>query len=817
MKNNIFFILLFLILFTSSIDIVKCINNNNNNNNNNNHYKIQINSNYNTNYRNNNNNNNNINSFNNGLKILQNKNIGCEIHSWNDLNEFDQMYAKGVIWNKIDVHFVYSKEFCMSQGLNDSRGCFVFSHDTPSINYQYNNTLDLLKYIESRKDIWYSVNSISNTLKYMDFCFKAHFSVCGNSKEARDYNELLDEFILDLLDIKEKLQLNIEFVLDGKGIQIDCLKDKWDPLISTWIDEPFGALFSNDPSKGYDRFQVADIYIAPIFPSFWIDVLCLFHPPFGKFHNSSYPILVWEPASQHDIQAVSSSYHSCLARHSDLQFPELRFASNIDPIQLSLYAGSVSNKTWNFKIDDYGLTLRSAYEPPIDKKYTNLLKSIKNSNSLHGNNFYSNITSWLFSNNSLSVNTPTASTSTSSTSSNLQNLINPKIISYQFNNLNHFIVFFTNDSSPTTSVYYHLFNSDQILGRLNYLNTFKLDIPNNSAFKSPINTINLINNSTLFIIDNQSNYLIYNTGVTDTSFEILDYNSLKINTTEDDPGTVNTFDFIIDNNNDLTIIEYLSTNVNLLSTNIWYFDKLTIPINNIPKYKSKILISHNSSSSDSINKNSPPITSISAINRNKEGVDTVLLFSNDKKEIYGVYLKMNSTGNNSTYSDFGIVNGPNMVDIGDQLSSTVIDNDLVIQVHSDGYCFNSELHNKRAGPRVCESSATSTPRILNYNFGYFDDWVEQIKSKEMITSCNNKILHGTYNQGSFPSVHLYKEINGTVNNLGLKYGVVEVHQGLPLDFIDRSNCGRPTSWDQIVLDSWKILPDFLKLNQKINK
>ena len=61
------------------------------------------------------------------------------------------LLAKGVVWMKIDPHYM-SSAFCAAQERvkgNISLGCFVLSHDTPSAEHtSYNTTDDVLAFIE---------------------------------------------------------------------------------------------------------------------------------------------------------------------------------------------------------------------------------------------------------------------------------------------------------------------------------------------------------------------------------------------------------------------------------------------------------------------------------------------------------------------------------------------------------------------------------------------------------------------------------------------------------------------------------------------
>lgn len=52
-------------------------------------------------------------------------------------------------------------------------------------------------------------------------------------------------------------------------------RDFWRPWNWTYISgqDPTEALFSDDPKQGYDRFQVLNEQVLPVFPTFWIDAV----------------------------------------------------------------------------------------------------------------------------------------------------------------------------------------------------------------------------------------------------------------------------------------------------------------------------------------------------------------------------------------------------------------------------------------------------------------------------------------------------------------------------------------------------------------
>jgi hypothetical protein len=113
-----------------------------------------------------------------------------------------------------------------------------------------------------------------------------------------------------------------------------------------------------------------------------------------------------------------------------------------------------------------------------------------------------------------------------------------------------------------------------------------------------------------------------------------------------------------------------------------------------------------------------------------------------------------------------------------------------LEVHGEGYCYNSENKNKRPYPRVCASKPLPTLHTLVYNYGTLDAWFGHLAAHKCvlpplllarltimttmlmhmlmmivvsirpgsvawITSCDRRITHGVYDMGSSPSVTLF--------------------------------------------------------------
>ena len=164
-----------------------------------------------------------------------------------------------------------------------------------------------------------------------------------------------------------------------------------------------------------------------------------------------------------------------------------------------------------------------------------------------------------------------------------------------------------------------------------------------------------------------------------------------------------------------------------------------------------------------------------------------------------------------------------------------------------GYCYNSHDHNTRSSPMVCSSEPEPTRYVLDYSLGTAADWLDALTFKAdkkfselsasysngtvpsfseaqaaAITPCHSTVLHGSYDQGSFPSVAMasvtVQGINSGPDNSnrgsdcvgGEGEGTVswvyflEVHEALDKQSLPGGGCGNPLHRDGIVLDSFPI-------------
>lgn len=181
-----------------------------------------------------------------------------------------------------------------------------------------------------------------------------------------------------------------------------------------------------------------------------------------------------------------------------------------------------------------------------------------------------------------------------------------------------------------------------------------------------------------------------------------------------------------------------------------------------------------------------------------EGVIGVAFFSDSNATVSGqIYCLDQSTGqitipSMTTASPFDVGSSPAAI-ITRQNGALII-----MEVHTDGYCWNNEFDNKRPEPGLCDSIPRSTPHVLNYNYGTLPRWMNLLENQRMVTPCSEDILHGVYDMGGAPSLtsFLYQE------NLG----IIDAHLG-PTGLAAAGHCGSSVySQDSLIIDGWYLPP-----------
>jgi len=296
--------------------------------------------------------------------------VNHQCHSYNDLREWPQMFSKGTQWVKIDPYY-QPASFCSTQlqvpQPADSRGCFVLNHNDPTNGrLTFNTTDDVLSFLGDPQNEW--IYTVASPLKLtVALCFKLfEFSPCDGSSAAQDWLSLVDSFYEAAQPLLERYPL--EFVMDGSGTpspEHQCFFGRWPRWNSTWIvdQDPWGAFLSNDPTQAYDQFQVMNTPEA-VDSGHYLRVER--HYAYGKFLKGSYPFLYWEPSAQLPIHEVLRSY-----LEGPIHEAGFRFAINIDPVQLRVYAAqNLTTPAWNARVARRG---RQPLLTPLDYGHQHVL------------------------------------------------------------------------------------------------------------------------------------------------------------------------------------------------------------------------------------------------------------------------------------------------------------------------------------------------------------------------------------------------------------------------------------------------------------
>jgi hypothetical protein len=180
------------------------------------------------------------------------------------------------------------------------------------------------------------------------------------------------------------------------------------------------------------------------------------------------------------------------------------------------------------------------------------------------------------------------------------------------------------------------------------------------------------------------------------------------------------------------------------------------------------------------------------------------------------------------------------VTVGKQLQLSVAGSgaDQALMLVTDfGYCYNSHGHNTRAYPTVCSSTPVPTETVLDYSLGLARHWLDALRSDAyhsssgvsvkdaqksfLAHSCSDKIMHGSYDQGSRPAIALSFDAapafarNSThAAEADKMYFFLEAHEGVPTSTPSKvtngvrsrggGECGDPVHRDGVVVDAFAV-------------
>jgi hypothetical protein len=82
--------------------------------------------------------------------------------------------------------------------------------------------------------------------------------------------------------------------------------------------------------------------------------------------------------------------------------------------------------------------------------------------------------------------------------------------------------------------------------------------------------------------------------------------------------------------------------------------------------------------------------------------------------------------------------------------SPALNDTVAVLVHTDGYCWNAEVYNKRPAPALCQSTPQSTAGVASYAYGRWSTFEARTLSGDALSPCDAELLHGSFGQSLLP-------------------------------------------------------------------
>ena len=296
--------------------------------------------------------------------------LNSQPHSFNDLRQWHQVLSKAeassqaiasiggnargggiLLMLKLDPQYL-TADACArypQAAPLDPRGCLLFNHDDikpgSSARTSFNSSLDFLNILNSTAlDRWTRGGDANATLA-ISLCFKGCGGTgcpCAGGTATANWLSLVDDLFAEVNALVASRQLtSLTMILDGAGnpaSSTGCLAQRWRPWESLFIsgDVPDAAFNSSNSTLGFDRLTILN---EPQGASYSIAAAA----GFGKFAGSGtdgtggHPYIIWEPSDAPKIAAAATEY----AKSPGAPNPAgLRYAINIDPAQLDVYAAA---------------------------------------------------------------------------------------------------------------------------------------------------------------------------------------------------------------------------------------------------------------------------------------------------------------------------------------------------------------------------------------------------------------------------------------------------------------------------------------------
>ncbi|KAJ5075628.1 hypothetical protein M0811_07198 [Anaeramoeba ignava] len=663
----------------------------------------------------------------------QDPKISYEIHSSNDLRQWNSIFNKiqnrknEEHWIKIDLFYIPKNNYNNFPQCNqtEENGCLLLTHNFPIKGVDYNTTEHLLNYISDK----------------------------NNQEKFRNSQEKI--VIVLSNDLINSQNLNLEFILDGAstpgGALFDfsgertrkCLAEKWSLWNSTFISiqDPIEIAFSDE--NYFSRFQILNEFITPFHSTFFIDYFKKFD--WGKFQQTNYPFLFWEPSDQEIIQSVEKSYLSG-KKHN----PGIRISINIDPIQFEVFSANYTGIAWNRfvspdSIDPHIIPINYNFTKNDVPQEISFMVLSKNANqTLQFNSF----SSPNFFNNEINL------ISTGEIQNYTQKMDHVSWISLKRPSSS----FFSLNQQETVFSKYFSKDSSQILVLISSFDgknqPFHFNTDDFSFFQINQSNLNFIGSTKISVV------------------HALDSHILQFYIPEDDESTL----------------------LFQLSDLYFHWDsKMHLIINNT-KHTPKVALIDLPLNIQHI--------SVSAIYdlSNHSLIHFFLTFSTIDSHLFAVVGTISTKTASITNSSSLI---PRFIGFAksSQISLLYLNQSLYcLMLNSQGVCYQNEKKMKNGKIKICDQKGELGTNALNYAIAPFQNWQIFLKQSDQILNvCSEQILVGTYDIGK--NSHGFFTSSKKDDLI-----VLEVHEGISKDEICQNceGCGEPYFLKGIILDSWKF-------------
>ncbi len=465
--------------------------------------------------------------------------------------------------------------------------------------------------------------------------------------------------------------------------------------------DPVDAATSNNPTNGFDRFQLFDPDSQILLDLYRLN-------DYDKFSKNQYPLLFWEPSDQDQIASVAETY---------LEAPFVpggfRFAINIDLVMLQVYAASQSGTAWNQIL----------------------------TNGEHVNPFA------LVLDSNLAVSNPLV-----------------LVTLYQDLELGSAVILLNTFASLSTQTWGDSLQQDLPFGQVISLVSFDqaslgviASCADGSSYlleiqASPlkVSVVSWFNSSVfrLFPIANQANTFIAATQNENCSGIALGTASLD-----------SSLDLVFPASSELSCIQ-------------GYFDLVQSAFAGVVFDESNTLACA-----------TPDIAAVA--------------FFAEQETILASALCIPAQ-NDRLLTQSALVS----VDVGSFPSLAIVQSNnqsLLLETHTNGFCWNSETHNKQPTPALCDLQPIVVDQLMVYNFARFEDFVDSILTKTAFSSCHPSIMHGAYDWGMFPSAAFSTQPDGSI-------ALISVHTGISSNVTDPLSCGIALPHQGLVVDAWPASP-----------